>query len=98
MTTLLLPNEIVGSTDRYMALDGGSGIRRAHALICLKASLEREIERVQSTEPRVDELTEHGSNPTLVNHVETLSNFPHILARALTGSDRWARRSRGEPS
>jgi len=35
----------------------------------------------QSTEPRVDELPEQGSNPTLVNNVETLSNVPHILAR-----------------
>jgi NADH-quinone oxidoreductase subunit F len=35
----------------------------------------------QSTERRVDELPEHGSNPTLVNNVETLSNVPHIVAR-----------------
>ena len=35
----------------------------------------------QSTERRADESPEHGSNPTLVNNVETLSNIPHILAR-----------------
>ena len=229
VTTFLLPSEIVGSIDQYMASDGGSGIRRAHVLgrdatidevsrsglrgrggggfptgqkwegvaqqaggsrylvcngaegepgtfkdralmranpyqlvegvviaafaidaaeafICLKASFQREIERVtraveefqstglcgdctvtivagpdeylfgeekamleviegneplprwlppylhglfatapqlgwQSTEGRVDEMADHGSNPTLVNNVETLSNIPHILAR-----------------
>lgn len=92
----MLPNEVVGSTDQYMTLDGGSGTRRARAraFIYLKASPGREIERGQPTEFRVDELTEYGSNPTLVNHVETLSNFPHVLARALTASGRWARRSR----
>ena len=52
----------------------------------------------QSAEPRGDDATEHGSNPTLVNNVETLSNVPHILARAPTGSGRWARRSRRAPS
>lgn len=35
----------------------------------------------QSTERRLDETPEQGSNPTLVNNVETLSNIPHILAR-----------------
>lgn len=229
MSTFLLPGDVVGSIDDYMASVGGAGIRRAHALgrkatievvsqsglrgrggggfptgqkwagvaqqkggrrylacngaegepgtfkdralmranpyqlvegvviaafaieaaeafICLKASFQREIERVtraveefqstglcgnctvtivagpeeylygeekamleviegneplprwlppylhglfatapqlgwQSTERRVDELAEQGSNPTLVNNVETLSNVPHILAR-----------------
>ena len=227
MTTFLLPSDIVGSIDQYLAMNGGSGIRRAHelgrsstidevsksglrgrggggfptgqkwagvaqqggrrylvcngaegepgtfkdralmranpyqlvegvviaafaidaeeAFICLKASFRREIERVtqaveefqssglcsnctvtivagpdeylfgeekamleviegneplprwlppylhglfatapqlgwQSAEPRGDDATEHGSNPTLVNNVETLSNVPHILA------------------
>lgn len=229
MTTFLLPSDIVGSIDQYLASDGGSGIRRAHAIgrdatieevsrsglrgrggggfptgqkwagvahqvggrrylvcngaegepgtfkdraliranpyqlvegvviaafaidaaeafICLKASFQPEIARVtqaveefqstglcdhctvtivagpdeylygeekamleviegneplprwlppylhglfatapqlgwQSTEPQIDELPEHGSNPTLVNNVETLSNIPHILAK-----------------
>lgn len=228
MTTFLLPRGAVGSIDRYMAADGGAGIRRAHAVgpsatieevsrsglrgrggggfptgrkwsgvaqqegarrylvcngaegepgtfkdralmranpyqlvegvviaafaidaeeafICLKASFQREIERVtraveefqssglcdgctvtivagpdeylygeekamleviegneplprwlppylhglfatapqlgwQSTERRADEMPERGSNPTLVNNVETLSNVPHIMA------------------
>ncbi len=35
----------------------------------------------QSSEPQADELPEHGSNPTLVNNVETLSNIPHVLAK-----------------
>jgi NADH:ubiquinone oxidoreductase subunit F (NADH-binding) len=35
----------------------------------------------QSTERQADESPEHGSNPTLVNNVETLSNIPHILTR-----------------
>ena len=32
VTTFLLPSDIVGSIDQYLASDGGSGIRRAHAI------------------------------------------------------------------
>ncbi|MEO6629625.1 MAG: NADH-ubiquinone oxidoreductase-F iron-sulfur binding region domain-containing protein [Aquihabitans sp.] len=35
----------------------------------------------QATEPEDGETPMSGSNPTLVNNVETLSNIPHILAR-----------------
>ena len=52
----------------------------------------------QSSEPRVDELAEQGSNPTLVNNVETLSKSPTSSRGVLTGSGRWAQRSRRAPS
>ena len=35
----------------------------------------------QASEPEAGEAATSGSNPTLVNNVETLSNVPHILAR-----------------
>ena len=35
----------------------------------------------QAVEPEDGEVATSGSNPTLVNNVETLSNIPHILAR-----------------